>query len=72
MKSGQTTTQAEQVSLLFSPFSDCAAQTLCGTFASDKNEILFQRGINYNNLPRMFRKGTILLWQDVPEVREIA
>lgn len=31
------------------------------TVASDKNEILFSRyGINYNNEPEMFRKGSVV------------
>jgi tRNA(His) guanylyltransferase len=31
-------------------------------FAADKNEMLFSRfQINYNNLPAMFRRGTILI-----------
>ncbi|XP_050079724.1 probable tRNA(His) guanylyltransferase [Anopheles maculipalpis] len=39
---------------------------LQGTLASDKNEILFsQFGINYNNEPAIFRKGTILLPKSV-------
>ncbi|XP_055682747.1 probable tRNA(His) guanylyltransferase [Lutzomyia longipalpis] len=39
-----------------------AEARLRGTVASDKNELLFQRfGINYNNLPPMYRKGTVLL-----------
>lgn len=39
-----------------------AEDDLCGTFSSDKNELLFSRfGINYNNLPDMYRKGTILV-----------
>ena len=33
-----------------------------GTMSSDKNELLFQEfEINYNNLPAVHRKGTILL-----------
>ena len=44
-----------------------AEAELRGTFAADKNELLFQRfGINYNSLPAMFRKGTILLRKRVP------
>ena len=39
-----------------------AESELCGTFSADKNEILFSKfNINYNNLPAMYRKGTILL-----------
>ena len=35
---------------------------LKGTFSKDKNEILFKDyGINYNNEPVMFRKGTTLI-----------
>lgn len=36
-----------------------------GTFSADKNEILFSRfGINYNNEPEVFKKGSIL-YRDV-------
>ncbi|XP_073828472.1 probable tRNA(His) guanylyltransferase [Musca autumnalis] len=53
LKSGLTNQQAEA--------------ELRGTFSADKNELLFSRfGINYNNLPAMFRKGTILLRKKVP------
>lgn len=39
-----------------------AEERLRGTVSSDKNEILFSEyGINYNNEPEIFRKGTILL-----------
>lgn len=38
-----------------------AEQTLKGTLASDKNELLFQRGINYNNEPEMYRKGSVIV-----------
>jgi tRNA(His) guanylyltransferase len=32
-----------------------------GTVSSDKNEILFKRfGINYNNEPEMFKKGSVV------------
>lgn len=44
-----------------------AEQELSGTFAADKNEILFSRfGINYNNEPEIFKKGTVL-YRDVSE-----
>lgn len=37
-----------------------------GTASSDKNEILFSEyNINYNNLPQMYRKGSVLLWEMV-------
>ncbi|XP_043277177.1 probable tRNA(His) guanylyltransferase [Venturia canescens] len=39
-----------------------AQEFLKGTFSADKNELLFQEfGINYNNEPQYFRKGTTLL-----------
>lgn len=35
---------------------------LCGTVSSDKHEILFSEfGINYNNEPEMYKRGTILV-----------
>ena len=47
LKGGISTTEAEQA--------------LKGTVSSYKNEILFSRfGINYNNEPEMFRKGTVI------------
>nr|XP_045008376.1 probable tRNA(His) guanylyltransferase isoform X2 [Jaculus jaculus] len=46
-----------------------AQERLQGTLAADKNEILFsQFNINYNNEPLMYRKGTLLIWQEVCEV----
>lgn len=48
LRGGQTRQQAEQ--------------TLCGTLAKDKHELLFSRfGINYNNEPEMYKKGTVLV-----------
>uniref|UniRef100_H2YD64 tRNA(His) guanylyltransferase n=1 Tax=Ciona savignyi TaxID=51511 RepID=H2YD64_CIOSA len=39
-----------------------AQERLKGTLSSDKNEILFsQFGINYNNLPQLHRKGTVIV-----------
>ena len=36
-----------------------------GTDSKDKNELLFSTfGINYNNIPPMFRKGSTLIRQD--------
>ena len=38
---------------------------LKGTLAADKNEILFSRfGINYNNEPEVYKKGTVI-YRDV-------
>ncbi|EZA56804.1 hypothetical protein DMN91_000961 [Ooceraea biroi] len=45
-----------------------AEEKLRGTLASHKNELLFQEfGINYNNEPAMFRKGTTLIRKLVPD-----
>ena len=45
-----------------------AEEQLRGTLASHKNELLFQEfGINYNNEPPLFRKGTTLIRKLVPD-----
>jgi tRNA(His) guanylyltransferase len=42
-----------------------AEQRLSGTVSADKNEILFKEfGVNYNNEPECFKKGTVL-YRDV-------
>ncbi|CAH1764298.1 5488_t:CDS:2 [Entrophospora sp. SA101] len=39
-----------------------------GTVSSDKNELLFSKfNINYNKLPEMFRKGSLLIHQKIEE-----
>ena len=38
-----------------------AAAALKGTRTADKNELLFQRGVNYSRLPARHRKGSVLL-----------
>jgi len=39
-----------------------AEEQLRGTLSSDKNELLFsQFGINYNNEPALYRKGSIVM-----------
>ena len=44
-----------------------AEQRLKDTLSAHKNEILFSEfGINYNNEPELFRKGTVMFW-DFPE-----
>ncbi|CAI9734684.1 probable tRNA(His) guanylyltransferase [Octopus vulgaris] len=44
---------------------------LKGTLSSDKNEMLFTEfNINYNNLPEIYRKGTILIRQKKNEESE--
>ena len=41
-----------------------AQATLQGTLADAKNELLFSRfGINYNDLPARFKKGSVITWQ---------
>jgi tRNA(His) guanylyltransferase len=48
LKGGRSATEAEE--------------DLKGTVSADKNEILFSKfGINYNNEPEMYRKGSIML-----------
>lgn len=43
---------------------DEAETQLQGTVAADKNEILFSKfGINYNNEPEMFKKGSVIKWK---------
>jgi tRNA(His) guanylyltransferase len=43
-----------------------AEEHLRGTVAADKNELLFAEfGINYNNLPEIYRKGTILITKQI-------
>ena len=45
-----------------------AQQRLKGTVSSDKNELLFsQFNINYNNLPQLYRKGTVLISEQVTD-----
>ncbi|KAH8928608.1 tRNAHis guanylyltransferase [Atractiella rhizophila] len=41
---------------------------LSGTVSSQKHEILFSRfGMNYNEEPEMFKKGSLLVWEEVEE-----
>eukprot|EP00128_Syssomonas_multiformis_P001814 Colp12_sorted_trinity150504_noHs@18769 len=45
-----------------------AEDTLKGTFAADKNELLFTRfGINYNTVSDMYKKGSFIYWSEVEE-----
>ncbi|KAI9057310.1 tRNAHis guanylyltransferase [Trametes sanguinea] len=54
LQGGQTTTEAHA--------------TLRGTVSATKHEILFSRfGINYNELPARYRKGSVLVRKEVPE-----
>ena len=38
-----------------------AHQKLKGTFSKDKHEILFNNGVNYNSLPDVYKKGTLII-----------
>ncbi|PIL35648.1 hypothetical protein GSI_02378 [Ganoderma sinense ZZ0214-1] len=52
LKGGQTTTEAHA--------------TLRGTVSSQKHEMLFSRfGVNYNDLPARFRKGSIVVREEI-------
>lgn len=42
-----------------------AEKVLCGTFSKDKNELLYQHDVNYNDMPQMFRKGSILVRAEI-------
>jgi len=47
--------------------NQAAMERLKGTLSADKNEILFsQFEINYNNLPQVYRKGTVLYRNKAP------
>lgn len=41
-----------------------ATRRLTGTSTSDKNELLFEHGINFNDLPAWQRRGVGLWWED--------
>lgn len=68
LKGGMSNTGAEK-ELQVNTIASCSkttshvrlTQTKQGTVSSDKNEILFKRfGINYNNEPEMFKKGSVV------------
>lgn len=42
-----------------------AQNTINGTSSAQKHEILFGAGVNYNNEPEQYRKGTFLFWSAV-------
>lgn len=41
-----------------------ATSEIDGKSVADKNELLFERGINFNALPRWQRRGVGVVWQD--------
>ncbi|MGZ3640544.1 MAG: tRNA(His) guanylyltransferase Thg1 family protein [Ktedonobacterales bacterium] len=45
-----------------------ATARLQGATIADKNELLFQHGINYNDLPAWQRRGTGLYWQSYEKI----
>ena len=52
----------------FTLFCRQAQESLKGTVSSEKNELLFHDfGINYNNEPQYYRKGTTLLRKSVAD-----
>jgi tRNA(His) guanylyltransferase len=42
---------------------EAATQTLVRLSVADKNELLFQRGVNFNDLPDWHKRGVGLYWQ---------
>lgn len=76
LQGGRTEQQAEQElrvrRLTAPPLPSSPAHAHClpraqGTISSQKQEILFsQFGINYNTVDAMFRKGSIVIWEEVP------
>ena len=43
-----------------------ATKQLSGLSVADKNELLFRRGVNFNDLPAWQRRGTGLTWEAYP------
>ncbi len=43
---------------------DAATRQLKGMGVADKNELLFQSGINFNNLPAWQKRGVGLYWEN--------
>lgn len=67
VKSGKTPKEAED-QLKVKRLEFIIEMYFQGTLSEHKNELLFsQFGINYNNLPQMFRKGSILYKKEVDE-----
>ena len=44
-----------------------AAERLHGMSVANKNELLFQNGINYNDLPAWQKRGIGFYWQSMPK-----
>lgn len=45
-----------------------ATSMMLGLSIADKNELLFQHGINYNDLPSWQKRGTGLYWEDYEKI----
>ncbi len=45
-----------------------AGKRLIGASVSDKNELLFERGINFNDCPSWQKRGIALFWEDYEKV----
>ncbi len=45
-----------------------ATLRLQGVSVADRNELLFQHGINFNDVPAWQKRGVGTLWEDVPQV----
>lgn len=43
---------------------DAAAKSLSGVSIADKNELLFRRGVNFNDLPAWQRRGVGVVWEE--------
>jgi tRNA(His) guanylyltransferase len=41
-----------------------AQRALKGTGTAEKNELMFRHGINYNDLPQRYRKGSVICWEE--------
>ena len=49
-----------------------AQAALKSTLADAKNELLFRQfGINYNELPARFRKGSVIVWEERDVVAKV-
>ncbi|HET6252047.1 MAG TPA: tRNA(His) guanylyltransferase Thg1 family protein [Tepidisphaeraceae bacterium] len=44
--------------------ADAASKALLGLSVADKNEMLFQQGVNFNELPAWQKRGMGLYWED--------
>ncbi|MEM7760244.1 MAG: tRNA(His) guanylyltransferase Thg1 family protein [Cyanobacteria bacterium P01_A01_bin.40] len=47
---------------------DQATSTMSGLSQSDKHELLFQHGINFNDLPTWQKRGSGLYWQEYQKI----